>query len=271
MSSKGPLSEEASTTAMRLYPSRGVKKFFSDVVSVFELNLFPVVREWYLLLLLTAGLPLRRLLAGTLVFGVSFSIGMLVGQNAVAQRFMGNLKLLITMPVSKGSYVLGSLAYSSILGATTTAFLVAFGFLAGVQIDLAWGLAPSLALAVLSVSGLTLFVVSFAPSQQAGNSGGALAGLLYDGAGATATATSRVGLPTAVRRRWNRQVVVRADRCRRRAGGAGRLRRRHHGPGPLAFALERVLAPTYVPLWARRKSKSQPLSACVTCRLYSKS
>ena len=171
---------------MRLYASGGVKKFFSDVVCVFELNLFPVVRDWYLLLLLSAGLPLpwffvtraiapddpdavRRLLAGTLVFGVSFSIGMLVGQNAVAQRFMGNLKLLITMPVSKGSYVLGSLAYSSISGITTTAFLVAFGFLAGVQIDLAWGLAPSLVLAVLSVSGLTLFVVSFAPSQQAGN------------------------------------------------------------------------------------------------------
>ena len=41
---------------------------------------------------------------------------MLVGQNAVSQRFMGNLKLLITMPVSKGAYVLGSLAFSSILG-----------------------------------------------------------------------------------------------------------------------------------------------------------
>ena len=37
------------------------------------------------------------------------------------------------------------------------------------QIDIAWGLAPSLALAVLSVVGLTLFVVSFAPSLQAGN------------------------------------------------------------------------------------------------------
>ena len=35
---------------------------------------------------------LRRLLAGTIVFGVTFSIGMLVGQNVVAQRFMGNLR-----------------------------------------------------------------------------------------------------------------------------------------------------------------------------------
>ena len=76
---------------------------------------------------------------------------MLVGQNAVSQRFMGNLKLLITMPVSKGAYVLGSLAFSSILGTIAATFLVVFGFLAGVHIDIALGLAPSLALAVLSV------------------------------------------------------------------------------------------------------------------------
>ena len=94
------------------------------------------------------------MLAGTLLFGVSSSIGMLVGQNAVSQRFMGNLKLLITMPVSKGAYVLGSLAFSSILDHRT--FLVVFGFLAGVDIA---GLAPSLAL-LLSVVGLTMFVVS---------------------------------------------------------------------------------------------------------------
>ena len=91
------------------------------------------------------------MLAGTLLFGVSSSIGMLVGQNAVSQRFMGNLKLLITMPVSKGAYVLGSLAFSSILGTIAATFLVVFGFLAGVHIDIALGLAPSLALAVLSV------------------------------------------------------------------------------------------------------------------------
>ena len=168
---------------MPRYPTGGVGKFFSDVVSVFEINFVPEVRHWYVLLLMSVGLPLpwffvtrsiapddpdaiRRLLAGTLVFGVSFSIGMLVGQNFAAQRFTGTLKLLITMPVSKGAYVIGSLAYSSISGFITAVFLVAFGFLAGVQIDLAWGLAPALVLAVLSVAGLTLFAVSFAPSPQ---------------------------------------------------------------------------------------------------------
>ena len=168
------------------YRTGGVGKFVSDTVSVFEINFLPVVKHWYLLLLMALGFPipwfyvtrsiapddpdiLRRLLAGTIVFGVTFSIGMLVGQNVVAQRFMGNLRLLITMPVSKGAYVLGSLAYSSISGTITVVALLGFGLAAGVDIDVAWGLVPSLILSVLTMAGLTLFVVSFAPSLQAGN------------------------------------------------------------------------------------------------------
>ena len=41
---------------------------------------------------------------------------------------MGNLRLLITMPVSKGAYVLGSLAYSSISGTITVVALLGFGW-----------------------------------------------------------------------------------------------------------------------------------------------
>ncbi len=161
-------------------------KFVSDTVSVFELNLIPSLKHWYLTVLLASAFPLpwfyvtraiapddpdvlRRLMAGTLVFGVTFSIGMLVGQNAVAQRFLGNLKLLISMPVSKTAYVIGSLVYSSISGAITVPILLGFGLLSGVDIQVAWGLAPSLVLSIMVMAGLTLFVVSFAPSLQAGN------------------------------------------------------------------------------------------------------
>ena len=168
------------------YRTGGVGKFVSDSVSVFEINFLPAVRYWYLTVLLSSGFAIpwfyvtrsiapddpdvvRRLLAGTLVFGVTFSIGTLVGNNVVAQRFMGNLRLLITMPVSKGAYVLGSLAYSSISGTITVVALLGFGLAAGVDIDVAWGLVPSLILSVLTMAGLTLFVVSFAPSLQAGN------------------------------------------------------------------------------------------------------
>lgn len=165
---------------------RGIPKFLSDVISIFEINAIPALRHWYVTVLLAAAFPLpwfyvtrtiapddpqilRRLLAGTLVFGVAFSIGMLVGQNTVAQRFNGNLKILIVMPVAKASFVLGSLLYSSLSGLITVLVLLSFGVVIDVELQITWGLAPSLVLAVFSMAGLTLFVVSFAPSQQAGN------------------------------------------------------------------------------------------------------
>ena len=166
--------------------SRGLTKFLSDAASVFEINFIPFLKHWYLTILLASftSLPwfyvtkaiapddpqiVRRLLAGTLVFGVSFSVGMIVGQNAVAQRFMGNLRLLVTMPMSKGAYVLGSLAFSSISGAVTVLVLLGFGVVTGIGIEPVWTLAPSLVLAVLTMAGLTMFVVSFAPTPQVGN------------------------------------------------------------------------------------------------------
>ncbi len=168
------------------YRISGIKKFVSDTFSIFEIYFLPSLRHWYLTILMASGFPIpwfyvtraiapddpqviRRLLAATLVFGVAFSIGMLVGQNVVAQRFIGTLKLLISMPVSKGAYVLGSLAFSSVSGAINVVVLMGFGLVAGVDILLGWGLVPCLVLTVLTMAGLTLFVVSFAPSLQAGN------------------------------------------------------------------------------------------------------
>lgn len=168
------------------YATGGIRKFLSDTLSVFELNFRPALKLWYITVLLAAAFPLpwfyvtraiapddpqvlRRLLTGTLVFGVAFSIGTIVGQGFVAQRFSGTLRLLITMPVSKGAYLLGSLAHASITGALTVPILLAFALVAGIDINLGWGLAPSLILTVLAVSGLTLFFVSFAPNMQAGN------------------------------------------------------------------------------------------------------
>ena len=172
--------------ALHQIQSRGFTKFLSDAASVFEINFIPFLKHWYLTIALASltSLPwfyvtraiapddpqvIRRLLAGTLVFGVTFSVGMIVGQNAVAQRFMGNLRLLVTMPMSKGAYVLGSLAFSSISGVVTVLVLLGFGVVTGIGIDPVWTLAPALVLAVLTLAGLTMFVVSFAPSPQVGN------------------------------------------------------------------------------------------------------
>ena len=94
--------DRADTTAADIVPpyrTCGVGKFVSDTISVFEINFLPVVKHWYLMILMALGFPipwfyvtrsiapddpdiLRRLLAGTIVFGVTFSIGMLVDRTS---------------------------------------------------------------------------------------------------------------------------------------------------------------------------------------------
>ena len=186
-------------STMRLTEDRcrtgGFRKFLLDAVSIFEINAIPSLRYWYVTVLMAAAIPLPwffvtrtiapddpqvllRLLAGTMVFGVAFSIGMFVGQNLSGQRFNGSLKLLIAMPVSKGAFVLGSLLYASLSGIVTLVVLLGFGVAIGVQWDLTWGLAPSLLLAALTMAGLTMLVVSFAPNAQVGNLATALLALV---------------------------------------------------------------------------------------------
>ena len=82
------------------------------------------------------------------------------------------------MPVSKGAFVLGSLLYASLSGVVTLVVLLGFGVAIDVQWDLAWGLVPSLLLAALTMAGLTMLVVSFAPNMQVGNLATALLALV---------------------------------------------------------------------------------------------
>ena len=164
----------------------GPRKFVSDSLAVLEIHLLPMIRQWYLIVLGSVVFPIpmfyvfraiapddpavwQRLLAGTLIFGVAFSTAMLVGQQIVAQRFMGHLKLLITMPVSKAAYVAGTMAFTSVSGTLSAVFLLGFAFIAGVEIEPTWTLAPALLLTVLALAGIVLFVMSFAPSLPVGN------------------------------------------------------------------------------------------------------
>ena len=173
----------------------GFLKLLLDAVSIFEINAIPYLRHWYVTVLLAGAFPLPwffvtrtiapddpqvllRLLAGTMVFGVAFSVGMFVGQNLNGQRFLGQLKLLIAMPVSKGAFVLGSLLYASLSGIVTLVVILGFGAAIDLEWDLAWGLIPSLLLAALTMAGLTLFVISFAPTAQVGNLATGLLSLL---------------------------------------------------------------------------------------------
>lgn len=164
----------------------GPRKFLSDSLAVLEIHALPMIRQWYLIVLGTLVFPIpmfyvfrsiapddaavwQRLLAGTLIFGVSFSTAMLVGQQIVAQRFMGHLKLVITMPVSKAAYVVGTLLYTAVSGTLSALFLLGFALIAGVEISPTWALAPALLLTVLALAGIVLFVMSFAPSLPVGN------------------------------------------------------------------------------------------------------
>ena len=165
----------------------GLRKLAGDSVAVLELHALPMMRQWYLVLLVSVVFPIpmfyvfqaiapddaavwRRLLAGTLIFGVAFNTAMLVGQQVVAQRFLGHLKLLITMPVSKVAYVFGTLAFTSVTGAVSAAVLLGFALLVGGEISPAWALlAAALVLSVFALAGIVLLVMSFAPSLQVGN------------------------------------------------------------------------------------------------------
>ena len=166
--------------------TQGVGKTISDIISVFEIQALPFLSQWYLVILGAIVFPIpmfyvfqtvapddpvviRRLLAGTLIFGIAFNTAMLVGQAVVAQRFLGNLKLIITMPVLKVAYVLGTFMYTSVTGAISAMVLLAFGLIVGVDVSPTWALAPVLVLTALSAAGIVLFIESFAPSLQVGN------------------------------------------------------------------------------------------------------
>jgi hypothetical protein len=120
-------------TAVPRYPAGGAGKFLSDSVSVFEINFFSAERHWYLLLLMSAGIPLPMVVRHQ---GHCprrpWRHPPIARRDAALRRFIphrdagraerrlptlyGQPQAVFTMPVSKGAYVLGSLAFSSILG-----------------------------------------------------------------------------------------------------------------------------------------------------------
>ena len=169
-----------------LLSSGGFRKFCSDTLYITELKICTMVRSWYWIFLsallfpiplffltrsLTSDDPeiLRRLLAGTLVYGASFATGMLAGQQFAAERFMGTLKLLVTMPVSKIAYVFGTLAYASITGTVTFVFVLIFAIAIGVDVKITVAIVPVLILTVFSLAGIALLIVSFAQSHEVAN------------------------------------------------------------------------------------------------------
>ena len=165
--------------------SFGVVKFLRDVWSVLEIKLLFLLRGWYWYAIRPLVFPLgvlfwlrvmvpddpdinSRILSGAVVFGVALSIGHQLSQQILVDRFVGRLKLLITMPMSKASYTSAILAFAAIQAIPIVVILLAFSSVVGVDLELTWAFFPLMAAAVFGIAGIAVMIASYAPSVEAG-------------------------------------------------------------------------------------------------------
>ena len=163
----------------------GPIKLLGDISTVIGIKTRISVRNWYWFIAgaLVFPLPLFymlnayvgdnpeamiRIIAGTLVFSVSFSTANQMTQEFLDERFTGNLKLIITAPVAKSAYVAGTLMHSSMIGGVSVVAILVFAFATGIDIEPTWTFLPVVVLAVLFLAGVALFITSFASSRAVG-------------------------------------------------------------------------------------------------------
>ena len=191
MATQAKVTVSATAIPMKL----GWTKFLRDVASIFEIKLIAMSRAWYFFLMGTLIFPvsmfyfaqalapdtpeaIRRALAGTMIFGAAMLTTNMLAQSMIQDRFQGRLKLIITMPVSKGAYAIGSLVFSASLSAATMLVILGFAVAVGVQFTLSWAFLPLLLGVMLTMSGLTILIVSYAPTAEVGNIMTNLTGIL---------------------------------------------------------------------------------------------
>ena len=177
------------------YVATGKMKFLRDIGSVFEIKFLMFLRTWYWYLIGTLVFPVgmfyfaralapdtpeavRRAMIGTIVFGATMMTTNMLAQSVIQDRFQGRLKLIITMPVSKNAYAFGVLIFGSMLAATTIAMLLVVALIAGVDYSMTWAFFPIVVGVLLTMSGLTLFIISYAPSAEVGGIMSNLMGIL---------------------------------------------------------------------------------------------
>jgi ABC-type multidrug transport system permease subunit len=110
----------------------------------------------------------RRFLVGAMVFGVSFSTANQLSFQILQDRFLGRMKLLITMPMSKASYAVGVLVFAGIQSAPGILILLAISPVASVDIELTWAFFPLIVASLLGLSGIALIIASISPSMEVG-------------------------------------------------------------------------------------------------------
>ena len=173
----------------------GWTKFTRDIGSIFEIKFIMFARAWYWYIMGVLVFPLgmfyfasalapdtpeatRRAMVGSIVFGATMLTTNMLAQSVMQDRFQGRLKLIITMPVSRFAYAGGVLLFGFMLSASTVGVLVVVAFAAGVDITLSWSFLPIVITVLLAMSGLTLFIVSYAPNPEVGGLMSNLMGIL---------------------------------------------------------------------------------------------
>ena len=166
-------------------PPRGLK-LLSDVISVVQIKVLFLLRGWYWYLIRPLVFPVGvfywlrsvapddpevvlRVMTGVIVFGVSLLTANMLAQQMIQDRFLGRLRLLITMPVSKIAYALGVLVFAMMQSAPVVALLLLFAKLSGVEMDITWGFLALIVPLLFSLAGVTFLIASYAPSMEIGS------------------------------------------------------------------------------------------------------
>lgn len=164
----------------------GAAKFLRDVWSVLEMKTLFILRGWVLWVLRPLVFPLgifywltimapddpdvvRRVLTGAIIFGFSLSATNMLAQQMIQDRFMGRLKLIITMPVSKAAYGMGVLAFATMTAGPIVILLLAIAPLLSVDFHLTWAFFPLIVPVLFTMGGITFMIASYAPSMEAGS------------------------------------------------------------------------------------------------------
>ncbi|MQF67525.1 ABC transporter permease [SAR202 cluster bacterium AD-802-F09_MRT_200m] len=185
-------SETGSPPAMLTY---GATKFLRDVWTVLEMKSLFILRGWFLwairplifplgilfwLTILAPGDPesSRRILTGALIFGFSLSATNMLTQQLIQDRFLGRLKLIITLPVSKAAYCFGVLAFATMTTAPIVILLLGVAPLLDVDFELTWVFFPLILPTLFIMGGITFVIASYAPSMEAGSIMGNIFGVV---------------------------------------------------------------------------------------------
>ena len=187
---------EASTYSAEMIAAGSWRKFLLDSWSIFEIKVIVTRRHllWHAMGSLiiplsmfywaTAIAPERfessfRILVGTLILGMGQAVGANVGQWTLMDRFTRRLRLLITMPVSKASYALGTLAYGALHALVLVALVLLFAKLAGSDYAVHWTLPLSMFAVIVTITGATLIVVSLSPDLNVGMITNSMLGIVF--------------------------------------------------------------------------------------------